>query len=255
MSRLTFKYRLYPNRKQAARMEWTLGCCRELYNAALQERRDAWKQCRKSVGFPAQSDQLPAIKEDRPEFTGIYSQVLQDVLHRVDKTFQAFFSRVKRGATAGFPRFKGRHYYDSFTDPQLGFAVAGSVLELSKIGNVKIRFDRPIRGQVKTLTLKRECGSWYACFSVEIAPEPLPFHGRRIGIDVGLEFFAVFSNGQHLENPRYYAEAEPALRIAQRRVARRKKGSNRRGKAVGILQKIHRHIFNQRNDFQHKLSR
>jgi putative transposase len=197
-------------------MEWALGCCQELYNAALQERRDAWKQCRKSVGFAAQSDQLPAIKEDRPEFTGIYSQVLQDVLHRVDKTFQAFFSRVKRGARAGFPRFKGRHYYDSFTYPQLGFAVADSVLELSKIGNVKIRVHRPIRGQVKTL--KRECVVRDThVFSVEIAPEPWPFHGCRIGIDVGLELFAVFAPGERTTGSSRMAEPAPEQAWAERK--------------------------------------
>src|SRR6266851_1714321 len=167
--RKTFKYRLYPNRKQRECLLATLEVCRDLYNDALQERREAWKLCRKSITFAMQSAQLPACKAADAAMRGVYSQVLQDVLHRVDKTYQAFFRRGN-----GFPRFKGKGWFDSFTYPQAGFRVEASQVSLSKIGNVKIKLHRRLAGEVKTLTLKQENGKWYACFSCMVEVEPLP---------------------------------------------------------------------------------
>ena len=155
-TRKTFKYRLYPNRKQRESLLATLDVCRCLYNDALQERREAWKLCRKSISFAMQSAQLPACKEADAPMRGVYSQVLQDVLHRADKTYKAFFRRGN-----GFPRFKGKGWFDSFTYPQLGFSVEGSQVSLSKIGNVKIKLHRPLAGEVKTT---RD----HASFSLEI---------------------------------------------------------------------------------------
>lgn len=255
MSRLTFKYRIYPTKPQTALLETTLGYCAELYNAALQERRDAWRTKRESVNFAAQSAQLPEIKAARPELENVYSQVLQDTLHRVDKTFKAFFARVKRKTKAGFPRFRSRSRYDSFTYPQLGFSLQGSHLCLSKIGKIKIKLHREIEGKIKTLTIKREAGRWFACLSVESESVPLPVTATSIGIDVGLAAFATLSDGTEIENPRYYRTAQATLRKAQRKVARRKKGSYRRCKAVQLLQRAHAHIHNQRADFHHKISR
>ena len=179
---------------------------------------------------------------------------MQDTLRRLDKTYKAFFGRVQRGQKAGFPRFKGRHRYDSFTYPQSGFALS-SKLQLSKIGNVKIKQHREIVGGIKTLTIRREAGCWYACFSVEFAPTPLPNSEKTVGIDVGLESFATLSNGRPIQNHRYYRAAQAKLRRAQRKVARRaKKTSKRRGKAILLLQKAHQHVANQRKHFQHKWS-
>jgi putative transposase len=253
--RIAYRFRLYPTRQQAALFEQTLGLCQELYNAALQERRDAWRISRESVGFAAQSAQLPAVKEARPELNGVYSQVLQDTLHRVDKTFKAFFARVRRKEKPGFPRFRPRSRYDSFTYPQLGFSLQGTKLSLSKIGRVNIKLHRRIEGTVKTLTVKREAGKWYACFSVEREPKPMPANPESVGVDVGLTAFATLSDGTEIPNPRYYRQAQTRLRRAQRRVARRKKGSHRRRKAVLLLQKAHAHVRNQRADFHHKISR
>jgi len=237
-----------------ALLESTLGYCQELYNAALQERRDAWRINRESVNFRNQCAQLVGIKEVRPELNGVYSQVLQDTLHRVDKTFKAFFARVKRKAKAGFPRFRSHARYNSFTYPQLGFSVQGNHLCLSKIGKVKIKLHRLIEGRIKTLTIKREAGRWFACFSVELRRAPLPASTIRVGCDVGLTAFATLSDGTEVENPRWYREAQAKLRRAQRKVARRKKGGNGRRKAVQLLQRMHAHVHNQRSDFHHKIS-
>jgi len=254
-TRKTYKYRLYPTKNQTVILDEQLGLCCELYNAALQERRDAYLIAHKSINFRSQSDQLPAVKADRVDVSGVYSQVLQDVLHRVDKTFQSFFRRVRRKETPGFPRFRSRARYDSFTYPQLGFAIEETRLNLSKIGSVKIKLHRPIDGNIKTLTIKREAGKWYACFSVEVEPTHLAHSVETIGIDVGLTHFATLSDGRKIDNPRFYRTAEAILRIAQRRIARRKRGSRRRRKAVRLLQRAYIHTGNQRSNFHHQISR
>jgi putative transposase len=253
MSRKTFKYRLYPNRQQRERLQTTLDVCRELYNAALQERRDGYRVAKAKLNYYTQANQLSEIKEIRSDVASLHSQVLQDVLRRVDKAFQAFFLRIQKHQTPGFPRFRGSHRYDSFTYPQAGFKL-GSKLQLSKVGNLKIKLHRERKGEIKTLSIKRENGSWYACFSCLVAAEPLPVLSNSTGIDVGLETFATLSNGEKIENPRWYRTAERRLRRAQRKVTRRTKGKNRRRKAVALLAQVHRDIFNKRNDFQHKES-
>ncbi len=249
-SRRTYKYRLYPNRKQREVLAATLEVCRELYNDALQERRDAWKTCRTPVTFTMQSAQLPACKQADGALGNVYSQVLQDVLHRVDKTYKAFFRRGH-----GFPRFKGKGGFASFTYPQLGFAARGSRLSLSKIGNVKIKWHRPMAGEVKTLTIKNENGTWYACFSCRVDPEPLPENIAAVGIDMGLESFAVTSDAAIIDNPRWFRAAQKRLRRKQRHAARCVPGSSGWRKACKLVAKLHRYVFHQRNDFQHKLSR
>ena len=164
MARRTFKYRLYPNRRQRDKLQATLDVCRELYNAALQERREAWSSQRKGIYYVEQAKQLPDIKTVREDVGEVHSQVLQDALRRIDKAFRAFFPRCQRGQVPGFPRFRSESRYDSFTYPQAGFKLSGR-LSLSKIGDIKIKLHRAIQGQIKTLSLKRENGMWYACFS------------------------------------------------------------------------------------------
>jgi putative transposase len=145
-----------------------------------------------------QSAQLPDIKAVRPEYRDIHSQVLQDVLTRLDRAFQRFFARVKAGQTPGYPRFQGANRYTSFTYKQFG---NGAILDngflvLSKIGRVAVRWSRPIEGTIKTVTLSRKADGWYACFScVDVPLQPLPATGQETGIDLGIEAFATLSNG------------------------------------------------------------
>lgn len=254
MLRRTFKYRLYPNRQQREKLQANLDVCRELYNAALQERREAWSLHRKGIHYIEQANQLPDIKAVREDVRAVHSQVLQDVLRRIDKAFQAFFLRCKRGRVAGFPRFRSESRYDSFTYPQAGFQLGGR-LSLSKIGDIKIKLHRPIKGEIRTLTVKREHGMWYACFSCIVEPEPLPPNNKAVGLDVGLLSFLTRNDGTDIGNPRLFRKAQKRLRRAQRRVARREKFSKRWKKAVRLVAKIHRKVFNQRSDFHHKLSR
>jgi putative transposase len=253
--RKTFKYKLQPTAEQEQAMEFVLRRCRELYNAGLQERRDAWQKCGVSITAASQSAQLPDIKEVRPEYRDVHAQVLQDVLTRLDRAFQAFFRRVKTGEKPGYPRFQGANRYTSFTYKQFGKGASldDRFLVLSKIGRLAVRWSRPIEGTPKTVTIRREADGWHACFSCEGVPlQPLPAAGQETGIDLGLESFATLADGRQIANPRIFRVAELNLKRAQRRVSRRKKGSHRRKKAVALLAKAHQHVRRTRADFHHK---
>ena len=255
--RKTFKYKLKPAPEQERMLEHTLMLCRHVYNAAVEERREAWQKCGVSVNYYQQKAELPGIKEAMPEYAGVHSQVLQDVVLRVDRAFQAFFRRVKAGETPGYPRFQGRDRYNSFTYLQVGehggAALDGGLLSLSKIGRIPIRLHRPLKGTPKTVTISREADGWYACISCADVPvQPLPATGQETGIDLGIEAFATLSDGTRIFHPGWYRKGERALKTAQRRVSRRKKGSNRRRKAVTLLAKAHQQVRRQRRDFHHK---
>lgn len=248
-----FKYKLKPSRAIAVAFEATLDVCCELYNASLQERRSCYRTTGTRVNFAMQSRQLPEIKTEREDIAGVFSQVLQDVLRRSDKAFQAFFRRVKAGKPPGYPRFKGCGRYNSFTYPQAGFKLSGDRLHLSKIGVVRLRLSRPVDGQIKTCSIKREADGWYVVFAVEEDRSPYyPRTGDAVGVDVGLENFATLSTGEVIENPRYLRSAERRLKTAQRKVSRRKRGSVRRRKAAALLARQHQTVARRREDFHHK---
>jgi putative transposase len=248
-----YKYKLKTNAKFVAGCSATLNICRELYNAALQERRDAYQTNGLSINYHDQAVQLPQIKEVRQDVGEVHSQVLQDTLRRVDKTFDAFFRRCRDGETPGYPRFKPASRYDSFTYPQSGFRLAGDKLHLSKIGSCRVRLSRPIEGTIKTCSIKREVDGWYVVFAVEENQSRFfPKTGETVGIDLGIENFATLSTGEVVENPEFLREAEADLKTAQRKVSRREKGSKRRRKVANLLAKKHQKIARQRADFHHK---
>ena len=169
-----YKYRLYPKSAQAEKLQWTLDRARELYHAALQERRDAYRMCRVSISYNQQAAQLPEIKEIRPEYNDIHSQVLQDVLRRVKKASDTFFRRIKEGKAPGYPRFQGYGRYDSFTYPQSGFSLTeDNRVGLSKIGTIKVKMPKgkkahPPQGSMKTCTIKREGQHWFIVFTIPL---------------------------------------------------------------------------------------
>jgi putative transposase len=287
MSIKTYKYRIYANKATTDKLYGVLNLCRELYNAGLQERRDAYetrvkqhpnyydeptrKQLTKehAISVYEQKRDLVEIKEVlRPEYQAIASHVLQDVLFRLEKAYQRFFQRVKNGQNPGYPRFQGRHRYTSFTYPDgAGWKLdaqkrpadtKGMVrvkLQLSKLGTVRLYLHRDIAGAIKTLTIKREGEAWYACFTCEIGkPEALPMSSEDVGIDLGVTHFAALSNEECIENPRHYRKAEKKLKKLQAALSRKKRGSHRRNKAVQAVARTHRKIRNQRADFLHKES-
>jgi putative transposase len=253
---ITFKYRLHPSKSQRTKLMQTLEICRSVYNETLATRKRAWEQEHKSLSLYDTNKLLPTWKQDHPELKVVYSQVLQNVQERVDLAFKAFFRRVKAGEKPGYPRFRGVGWYDSFTFKQFGFELRGDGLFLSKIGVVKIVLHRPIKGQIKTLTIWRNAvGNWFACFACEVQGERLPLSNLAIGIDMGLESFATLSNGVKVENPRFFRLDEKGLAKAQRKLSQAEKGTPERAKRRKAVQHIHQRIANRRKDFAHQLSR
>jgi putative transposase len=253
--RKTYKYKLNPTPEQERMLGRALMLCRHIYNAAIGERREAWRMRGVSVTYYQQKAELPGIKEVMPEYGEVHSQVLQDVVLRVDRAFEAFFRRIREGQTPGYPRLHGRDRYNSFSYPQFGNGAQfdNGFLLLSKIGRIAVRWSRPIEGMPKTVTISREADGWYVCFSCAGVPiQPLPATGRETGIDLGIEAFATLSDGTRIFSPGWYRKAERTLKTAQRRVSRRKKGGNRRRKAVMLLAKAHQTVRRQRQDFHYK---
>lgn len=233
-------------------MNQTLELCRWVYNETLATRKNAWEQEQKSISNYDTHNMLPSWKTQHPELKTVHSQVLQEAQQRVDIAFKAFFRRVKSGdqGKAGYPRFKGKGWYDSFTYPQSGFALKDLDLRISKIGNVKIKLHRVIgiEGTIKRLTINRRAtGKWFACFTVDLGhkePQQRSYENNAvIGIDVGLSSFATLSNGEHIENPRFFKTEQKALAKAQRNETKQ------------VVTRIHERIANKRNNFAHQLSR
>lgn len=252
----TFKFRLYPSKAQGVALTNYLSEACRFYNAALQERRDAWKLNRVLINFYSQDAQLKDIRAAGdigiPNFV-----VARDVLRRVDRAFQGFFRRMKQGEKAGYPRFKSYQRYDSLGFPAYGDGckLIGSKLRVQGVGLIRIKLHRPTEGKIKTAMIKREADKWYVCFTTVCDIKPLPESCEEIGLDMGLTAFATLSDGTEISNPRYHRKAQAKLKRAQRKVSQRKLGSHRRRKAALLLQKAHAHIKNQRADFHHKISR
>jgi putative transposase len=258
--RKTYKEKLRPTPEQEQVLDMVLWRCRTRYNVALEHRKTAWARCHVSVKRFAQEAELAGIREAFPEYAAAHSHLLQDVLARLDKAYQAFFRRLANGEKPGYPRFQGRNRYHSFTYKEYGNGakVENGKLILSKIGRINVHWSRRTKegvvpGTIKTVTISRDADGWYVEFScVDVLAEPLPLTDRETGIDVGLKVFLITAEGEVVENPRHYRRAERALQKAQRRVARRKKGSKRRRKAVQVLSKKYQKVKRQRTDFHHK---
>ena len=233
----------------------TLWRCRQLYHAGLEQRLYAYRHCGVTVTRYQQEAELKDLRASMPEYAALHSHVVQDVLARLDKAYQAVFRRVKSGQTPGFPRFQGRNRYHSFTYKEFGTGAPldNGFLMLSKIGRMALRWSRPLEGKPKTVTSSHEADGWYVVFScAEVPATPLPPTGKETGIDVGLTVFLITAEGLVIDNPRHYRHAEKHLAKAQRRVSRRTKGSHRRRKAVGRLRRAHQTVQRQRADFHHK---
>ena len=191
---ICLKVRLLPTKAQETKLTESLETCRILYNRFLAERKESYEQTGKSPNRYEQKRALPGWKQENEFLPKVYSQVLQDVCYRVDRSFQNFFRRCKEGTEKpGFPRFKGRGHYDSFTFTQSGFALENDSVTLSKIGTVKAIVHRHVIGKVKQCTIRRQNGKWFACFSIEVESVALEPTGEAVGIDVGLSSFATFS--------------------------------------------------------------
>ncbi|MES1975825.1 MAG: transposase [Pseudomonadota bacterium] len=254
-----FKYRLDPTVRQRRDLTDLLAISCEVYNAALQERRDAWRMGRHRVRRYDQTAQVPSLKDTRPDVVRFGVVPIRGALLRVDLAFQAFFRRCTAGEKPGYPRFKSRARWDSaeYLD-QWSWKITESTnrLYLQGIGQIKARLHRPLRGTPKTCTVRREGRHWYVIvFCVDVPAEPLPPTVAMVGIDLGIASLVTTSDGEHIENPRHGRVAAERLAEAQRSLALKKRGSKRRRKAVERVAAAHRKVRNQRADHLHKLSR
>jgi putative transposase len=253
--RKTFQYKAAISKTTEAKCFKWLYLCRTLYNLCLEQRILCWNQWRKSFTAYDQKNELPELKKQFPEFKQVGSQVLQDVIERLDKAFKAFFRRLKLGETPGFPRFKGLDRYQSFTLKQAGWKLVGRNLYITGLGRFKLFLSRPIEGTIKTITIQHtSTGKWIVSFSCgDVTPKVFPAPVKEeIGIDVGIKSFLTDSEGNIVENPKFFKKSERELRKRQRKLSRAKAGSNRRKKAKHQVVKVHEYITNQRKDFAFK---
>jgi len=256
-----FQFRIYPNKNQEVILSRTLSTCRHLYNDSLSERKKQAELNKLKKEFDVfpwgkpewvnKYDQMLDLTATKTSYQKeVFSQVLQDVIKRVDKSFKNFFNGF------GYPRFQGRNRYNSFTYPQMGFSIEDGKLNLSKIGNIKIILHREIEGKIKTCTIKKDIDQWYVSLSCEIETPIIPAEIKtETGIDVGLSSLITMSNGEQIESPEFLRESEDKLTHEQKRLSRKKKGSGKRNKQKIIVAIVHRKIRNQRKDFAHKTSR
>ncbi|MCF1512550.1 RNA-guided endonuclease InsQ/TnpB family protein [Streptomyces glomeratus] len=234
-----------------------------LYNAALQERRDAYRHVSKTtIRYGQQSAQLKDIRAFDPERQGRWSfSSQQATLRRLDKAFAAFFRRIKAGDKPGYPRFRPGKRFDTVEFPKDGDGCRWDStphdpvtrVRFQGVGHVKVHQHRPVVGKVKTVSVKREGNRWYVILTAEqAAPEPLPATGSVAGIDMGIVNFLADSNGGFVPNPRHGRRGAAKLEAAQQALSRCKRGSKRRHKAVEKAARLHRKVRRQRLDHAHK---
>jgi putative transposase len=260
--RRAFRFRAYPTRPQEARAARLLADHCDLYNAALEERREAWRMRRASVSYGMQSAQLKEIRRADPHGQGRHSfTAQQQTLRRLNTVFTAFYVRAKKGK-AGYPRFKP---YNRFS--QAGFvagdgakwtpaAVGGwARAAFRAVGSVKVRQHRPVPGTVKFLQLKREHRRWYVIVITDTEPAPLPATGRTVGVDVGVARFLTTSDGEIIANPKVLTASAETIADLQRRKERACRGSGNRKRLRRQLAREWRKIRNRRRDFHHKTAR
>jgi putative transposase len=253
----TFEYKLRVNLQFVVACERALDHCRFIYNCSLEHRISHYKQTGKSISLYEQSRQLTEAKREIPELNECLGSIQRDALKRLDEAFKSFFRRLKQpGVKAGFPRFKGKDRYHTFSqqiEPQRKRPLQGDKLTVPGVGTVRVRLSRPIEGKVKQLRITRRASGWYALLVCEIEkPQPLPKTCQEIGVDVGISDFATFSNGEVIPNPHHLALAEKRLKQAQRKLSSKKKGSNNRRKAKRRVALKHEHVAKSRKDFHHK---
>ncbi len=266
---LTYKFRAYPSALLEYKMENWLYILHNLYNHALEERKKAWKEEKKSITYSNQQNALPKLKEKDPSLKLVHSQVLQDCLRRVDNAFQKFFRKEVK-----YPKKKKLSKYSSFTFPQVWMKQKGRLVEviklekksgrfaylhLPKLGKLKIRLHREINWtKARTVTVKREpSGKWYVCVTVEIELDEVlrEAQEKTVGIDLGVKNLATTSEGEFIEHPKFLQRLEKRLKREQKKLSRKEKGSNNWEKQRKRVAKIHEKMRNARRDFLHKLSR
>jgi len=245
---LAYKFRLYPTKRQKEVFEETIETCRRLYNSMLADRIE------NGNGYYEQKGKLVAMKKDNKYLRKVHSQVLQDVVLRLDKSFMRFLSGISR-----YPRFKRVGRYNSFTYPQFikSFKIEGNNIKLGMIGKVKMRLHREVTGTPKTATVIREIDQWFLALSVARSAsdkQPSRMSIGSIGIDMGISSIITLSDGSTIGNPRFFKQAGNQIRKLQKQISRKEKGSKNRDKARIRLAKAWRYVRRRRDNFAHQIS-
>jgi putative transposase len=255
----TFNYPLRPTASQDLALEGVLLACQRLYNAALEQRRDAYRKQKKSVTKFDQMKDLTELRKHDSDYSQVAATVLRSPLFRLDRAFQGFFRRIKSGQKPGFPRFKSRDRYNSFSFPcQPGIKVIkGNLVRVPSFGDVKFHCYRPLRGVAKECHVRRTAKGWTLSVVCDLGAAPIKVSEviATTGIDVGLTHFATLANGEQIENPRFYRKSEEILARRQQALATKRKGSKSRLRAKRLVGRAHEHIRNQRLDFLRKLAK
>lgn len=254
-----YKFRIYPTDKQINLIERTFGCCRLVYNNALDRRKKAWDRRKESVSTVELIKNLPEMKKYLPFLKEVDSKALQQSIRQMDSAYKNWWKAIKRGdKTHGAPKYKSKHNkVQSYKTVDLtDVFVNEKTVKLPKLGEVRCKISKMPKGRVTSATVRRSgSGKYYVSFLCEEPDEIVVESGySAIGLDLGIKSFAVDSNGVHYDNEKYLVKAENALRKAQRKLSRREIGSSNWKKQSKAVSKIHEHITNKRNDHHHKLS-
>jgi putative transposase len=253
-----YKFRLEPNVNQTRELEIALETHRRLYNACLAQRKMAYESEKKSIRYTDQSAWFKTERATNPYFARLNFSSAQATMRRLDKAFQAFFRRVKAGEKPGYPRFKGLDRFDSFTYPSVGDGarIIGNKLRLQHIGLVRFNLHRPIEGEIKTISIKRESNKWYVIAACELPGVIVPDVSDKptTGIDVGIESFLTAANGDWEPPVKPLKEASRKLRVEQRSLSRKQKGSHNRKKQRARVRSLHARVANIRRDAHHKIA-
>ena len=257
----TYRYRIYPTVRQRFTLESQLNFACQLYNAALEQRRYAWRGRRQAVTLYGQFRELTDLRAAGLGPVDMNCSAMRDPLRRLDRAFVAYFRRVQAGVNKpGYPRFRSLRRYDSLTWVS-GCGMRDGRLALQGIGQIKVKWHRqlPTSADVRTITVRRSAGRWYACFSLRVrvfrSPQAPAARRPYVGLDLGIQNFATLSTGEQIPGPRAYRMTMRVLRVAQRRASRRLRGSRRREKAGVLVARQHERVRNLRYDHAHKLTR
>jgi len=255
---LSYKFRIYPSKTIQQKLNEQIELCKWLYNRLLSELNKAKDECRKLKPKDTQALIVKLKREENPELNKVYAKVLQMVNYQLWSNIKALAKLKQNGKKVGKLRYKTGNSFKTLNFNQSGFGIdfENKKLILSKIGSIPIKLHRPVEGKIKGVIVKRErSGRWYAIVQVENNAKQLPPTGKTVGIDVGIRHFLTDSDGRHVENPRFYERTLKSIKILQKNLSRKQKGSKNREKARIRLAKAYEKLVNQRNDFLHKLSR
>ena len=256
---VAYRFRIYPNKEQQQLMAETFGCCRVVYNYFLDLRQSTYKLTGKGLSYADCSKELTALKKLLPWLKNVDSTALQSALRALDDAYKNYFRGIKTGRYVGYPKFwsKKRDEQSFKTKNNKGtVALTDTHIRLPKIGFVKCKVSKQIKGEILSATVRLTPSGKYfvsvCCKNVEI--QPLPNTGAVVGIDLGIKDLAITSDNIKYDNQRTYVKNQKRLAKLQRQLSRKARGSNNRSKAKRKVAKLHEKIVNQRNDTLHKMT-